>query len=478
MTAGGGGGRAPASRRSSRTAVRRRPAATARRPGCRWRPRPPAVPRRAVPAGPHPAAAPSRPVTPPGLPPYDTPQPYALLMRARDWAWWRPLLGLLLFAVVYGVAGDRARPGRAGHRRRPRPGAPRPDRRRRPAAHQPVPDRGDPDRLAVLGGAARAGDRLVVLGAGPAALAAVPALDLACAGHPRGRGRGRACSSRWRPPGSTSPAPGRRSPGCCWWSSPPRRCRRRPRSTSSAATSARRSPAGSAGRGSGRPSPRWSPPRCSPPPTPPPDFQTFLYRFAIGLALSAAVWLTGGLEASIALHAVNNVVIFLLAGAAGRPGGRRRARRRRRLGHQPARHARDGGLRRLGRPWPGARLRPELLSPAVDLRGPRGRPWPGVPRRRRSGSPPVPGRAAPAYRRLRGPIGYSSLPAPKGAGRPLGYGVIGSPTVSGSVSLGSSPGTPARKHHLLRTTAPPQVSTTSSTWPRRLAAQDAALSRR
>ena len=32
----------------------------------------------------------------------------------------------------------------------------------------------------------------------------------------------------------------------------------------------------------------------------------------------------------------------------------------------------------------------------------------------------------------------------------MGYGVIGSPTVSGSVSLGSSPGTPARKHHLLR----------------------------
>ena len=29
---------------------------------------------------------------------------------------------------------------------------------------------------------------------------------------------------------------------------------------------------------------------------------------------------------------------------------------------------------------------------------------------------------------------------------PMGYGVIGSPTVSGSVSLGSSPGTPARKH--------------------------------
>ena len=36
-------------------------------------------------------------------------------------------------------------------------------------------------------------------------------------------------------------------------------------------------------------------------------------------------------------------------------------------------------------------------------------------------------------------------PAASGARDPLGYGVIGSPTDSGSVSLGSSPGTPARQ---------------------------------
>nr|WP_246215220.1 CPBP family intramembrane glutamic endopeptidase [Modestobacter muralis] len=59
----------------------------------------------------------------------------------------------------------------------------------------------------------------------------------------------------------------------------------------------------------------------------PPDLETFLYRFAIGLAFSAVVWLTGGLEAAIVLHAVNNVVIFVLAGALGEqvasadPGG-------------------------------------------------------------------------------------------------------------------------------------------------------------
>jgi uncharacterized protein len=49
----------------------------------------------------------------------------------------------------------------------------------------------------------------------------------------------------------------------------------------------------------------------------PPDLPTFLDRFAVGLAASAVVWLTGGLEAAIALHTVNNVLVFLLAGALG-----------------------------------------------------------------------------------------------------------------------------------------------------------------
>src|SRR3954453_4761631 len=49
----------------------------------------------------------------------------------------------------------------------------------------------------------------------------------------------------------------------------------------------------------------------------PPDFLTFADRFAFGLAASAVVWLTGGLEASIVLHTVNNVLIFVLAGALG-----------------------------------------------------------------------------------------------------------------------------------------------------------------
>jgi len=49
----------------------------------------------------------------------------------------------------------------------------------------------------------------------------------------------------------------------------------------------------------------------------PPDVPTFLDRFAFGLAASGVVWLTGGLEASIVLHAVNNVLVFVLAGAFG-----------------------------------------------------------------------------------------------------------------------------------------------------------------
>jgi membrane protease YdiL (CAAX protease family) len=49
----------------------------------------------------------------------------------------------------------------------------------------------------------------------------------------------------------------------------------------------------------------------------PPDLPTFLQYFLVGLAASAVVWLTGGLEAAIALHAVNNVVIFVLVGAMG-----------------------------------------------------------------------------------------------------------------------------------------------------------------
>ncbi|MGY2002283.1 CPBP family intramembrane glutamic endopeptidase [Blastococcus sp. SYSU DS1024] len=49
----------------------------------------------------------------------------------------------------------------------------------------------------------------------------------------------------------------------------------------------------------------------------PPDLATFLDRFAFALAASAVVGLTGGLEAAVVLHAVNNVVLFLLVALLG-----------------------------------------------------------------------------------------------------------------------------------------------------------------
>ena len=92
------------------------------------------------------------------------------------------------------------------------------------------------------------------------------------------------------------------------------------------------------------------------------------------LAASATVWLTGGLEAAIVLHAVNNVLVFVLAGA---------------LGGGPVGEAVSGGGS-----WPAVavtalalsvyvalvarsrrRLRPETRTAALDLRTP-GHPVP------------------------------------------------------------------------------------------------------
>ena len=91
-----------------------------------------------------------------------------------------------------------------------------------------------------------------------------------------------------------------------------------------------------------------SPRPCSRSRTRPRDVPTFLDRFAFGLAASAVVWLTGGLEAAIVLHAVNNVLVFVLAGRWGRgspptevPDGHRAAVPRREPAH-------DGRLRRAG----------------------------------------------------------------------------------------------------------------------------------
>jgi membrane protease YdiL (CAAX protease family) len=114
----------------------------------------------------------------------------------------------------------------------------------------------------------------------------------------------------------------------------------------------------------------------------PGDWPTFWDRFLVGIACSAVVRLTGGLEASISLHAVNNVLVFLLGGLAGEGAA----------GAAPAADAWLSalltGVGLLGYVAAVAvlrhRVRPETRTAAQDLRWP---PLPGVT----SGTPGVPG---------------------------------------------------------------------------------------
>ncbi|MFQ1001411.1 type II CAAX prenyl endopeptidase Rce1 family protein [Modestobacter sp. SSW1-42] len=277
--------------------------------------------------GPVPAAGrPPRPVTPPGAPPHAVRQPYELLMRSRDWAWWRPLLGLLLFAVLYGVASFAILLVSL--------------------VTGLVPD------LALL----QLTDPGVLLVTNLSLIVAIPIVWL-CWYVPHGMRIGWSSSVlgrlRWRlfVPWTwralatlgvavvlglvigvvatgvettgladsfgwlllvvllTTPLQaaaeeyvfrGYLAQAVAGWIGRPRAGAVVAAVVTAALFSAAHLP---------------------------PDFETFLYRFAIGLAFSAVVWLTGGLEAAIVLHAVNNVVIFVLAGALGEqaaaadPGG-------------------------------------------------------------------------------------------------------------------------------------------------------------
>jgi membrane protease YdiL (CAAX protease family) len=147
----------------------------------------------------------------------------------------------------------------------------------------------------------------------------------------------------------------------------------------------------------------------------PPDFLTFFDRFVFGLAASAVVSLTGGLEAAIVLHAVNNVLVFVIAGL---------------LGDGADTDATLTGLEGLlvvgldvlamgayvavvARSR--SRVRPELRSPAVDLRGalpagaPSGAQVPaGPPAAYPVGSAGAPRAAAP----YGVPVGAEPRPAP------------------------------------------------------------------
>ncbi|MGY1847320.1 MULTISPECIES: CPBP family intramembrane glutamic endopeptidase [unclassified Blastococcus] len=102
----------------------------------------------------------------------------------------------------------------------------------------------------------------------------------------------------------------------------------------------------------------------------PPDLATFLDRFAFALAASAVVWLTGGLEAAVVLHAVNNVVLFLLVALLGDAVATDVVP----AGLVPVSLTLTavgfGGYVLLVARWR-RRARPELHTPALDLRLPR-----------------------------------------------------------------------------------------------------------
>jgi uncharacterized protein len=256
---------------------------------------------------------------PPGTPPHDEPVEYLQAMRTRDWGWWRPLLGLLLFTVVYTVATVLV--FAAGYVTGVFPD---------PTAIDPT-DLTDPTLLLFtnaslivfipcvwLAWAVAHGKRIgwssSVLARlrwrllAPYALLTLPTL---VAGLLVSVGLGFVAGD-WA---ATGPVPGYGwlllvvllttplqsaaeeyvfrgylSQAVAAWVGRPRAGAVVAAVLTAAVFSALHLP---------------------------PDVWTFLDRFAFGLAASAVVWLTGGLEAAIVLHAVNNVVVFLLAGGLG-----------------------------------------------------------------------------------------------------------------------------------------------------------------
>jgi hypothetical protein len=310
------------------------------------------------------------PDMPPGAPPHDLAQPYALLMRTRDWAWWRPLLGLLLFVVLYTVASLLLGVTAA-------------------ISGFTV------DLLVDLT------DAGVLLLTNISLIVAIPMIWL-CWLVPHGLRIGWSSSVlgrlRWRllvpltwralaslgvavaltvligvlagAGGLTGPASsygwlvlvvllttplqaaaeeyvfrGYLSQAIAGWIGRPRAGALVAAVVTATLFSLAHAPPGGV------------------------FSQAFLYRFAIGLAFSAVVWLTGGLEAAIALHAVNNVVVFLLGGLLG---GQVAADPTGLLGWVAT------ALGMLGMAgfvaWVAAvrgRLHPQLRSPALDLRGAR-----------------------------------------------------------------------------------------------------------
>ena len=253
---------------------------------------------------------------PPDVPPHDVPQPYLRAMRSRNWGWWRPLVGLLLVGVVYLVAATLV-------------------------VLASMVTGGGPD-LAQMD----LTDPATLLVTNLSLIVAIPVVWLAwVAAHGMGRGWSSSVVARlrWRllrpytwmalrtigvgivlalliqfqfgDPTDTAPVRslgwllvvvvlttplqsaaeeylfrGYLSQFIAGWVRSPRAGALVAAVVTAALFSAAHAP---------------------------PDVPTFLDRFAFGLAASAVVWLTGGLEAAIVLHAVNNVLVFVLAGALG-----------------------------------------------------------------------------------------------------------------------------------------------------------------
>ena len=148
------------------------------------------------------------------------------------------------------------------------------------------------------------------------------------------------------------------------------------------------------------------------------DPALFLDRLAFGVTASWLAWRTGGLEAPVALHVVNNLVALLFSASTGQL---------------------EDSITGSTLPWSVAALDVATMVVYAAL----------VHRLADRRSVEVERVAAPRRRFVRsgrGRLSWSApaCPAASGGRQPMGYGVIGSPTDSGSVSLGSSPGTPAQ----------------------------------
>lgn len=356
-----------------------------RSPGPGWYPQPPPVwhppqagypPQGWYPPPPswYPPPAHLRWAPPPGTPPFDVPQPFLLAMRSRDWGWWRPLLGLLLFGVVYlvlnvlaavlGLLGVLASGAGLGA----------------------LPDLALQDLT----------DPWVLLFVNVSLIVAIPCVWMVWAVvHGMKIGWSSSVLGRLRPRlflpftlralatlgvaigGSVllglaaGPHPATGPVHAFGWllvvvllTTPLQAAAEEyvfRGYLSQAIAGWVRAPVAGAVVAAVVTAALFSSAHG------PTDLSTFLDRFAVGLAASAVVWLTGGLEAAIALHAVNNVLVFVLAGALDDgSGGQDTSGGIGLLGLLTTLVALTGYVVLVARSR--ARLRPELLTPALDLR--------------------------------------------------------------------------------------------------------------